>query len=132
MKNKRGQGIIVENVVFILLNVLFLVLVGTFVFRQLSSAHFLEETYAKNIALLIDSTKPITEMTLRMNDAFELAEKNNIPRNDIVKISGNNVEVKLSSKGGYKYSFFNTVDVSVYPDSYPNNQYIIKINRYNV
>ena len=97
---------------------------------QGSGAVLLEQSYAKNIALLIDSAQPVTDLKLNMRDAFALAEKNGINPEDIVKIDENVVIVKLSSQGGYKYSFFNDVDVSVYPDIFPNKNYIIKINGY--
>lgn len=90
----------------------------------------MEQSYAKNIALLIDEGKPITEMKLNMQDAFDLAQKNGIVREDIVKITGNIVSVKLSQNGGYQYSFFNDVDVTCYPDISPEPNYIIKINGY--
>jgi hypothetical protein len=129
MKNKRGT-ILVENVIFIILNVLFLTILILFLYRQGNGAVVLEQSYAKNIALLIDSAKPVTEMKLNMKDAFNIAEKNGINREDIVKINDNIVTVKLSDKGGYEYSFFNNVDVTTYPDISPNKNYIIKINGY--
>jgi len=129
-KNKRGT-ILVENVIFIVLNILFLTILILFLYRQGNGAVIFEQSYAKNIALLIDSAKPITEMKLNMEDAFKLAEKNGIDRKDIVKINGNVVTVKLSDKGGYEYSFFNDVEVTTYPDVPSENNYIIKINNYN-
>ena len=129
-KNKSGT-ILIENVIFIVLNILFLVILILFLYRQGNGAIVLEQSYAKNIALLIDSAKPITEMKLNMEDAFTLAQKNGIKPEDIVKITGNIVTVKLSDNGGYKYSFFNNVDATAYPDISPNKNYIIKINGYN-
>jgi hypothetical protein len=128
-KNSRGT-ILIENVIFIVLNILFLAILILFLYRQGNGAVVLEQSYAKNIALLIDSAKPITEMKLNMDDAFSLAEKNGVKPEDIVKINGNIVTVKLSDKGGYEYSFFNNVDVTTYPDISPNKNYIIKINGY--
>jgi len=119
-----------ENVIFIVLNILFITILILFISKQGSGAVVLEQSYAKNIALLIDSAKPVTEMKLNMKDAIDLAEKNGISREEIVRISGNIVLVKLSSSGGYEYSFFNDVDVTVYPDIYPEKNYIIKINGY--
>ena len=127
--NKSGT-ILIENVIFIVLNILFLVILILFLYRQGNGAIVLEQSYAKNIALLIDSAKPITEMKLNMDDAFTLAQKNGVKPEDIVKITGNIVTVKLSDKGGYQYSFFNNVDVTTYPDISPNKNYIIKINGY--
>jgi hypothetical protein len=131
LKKKDTKGtILVENVIFIVLNILFLVILILFLYRQGNGAVVLEQSYAKNIALLIDSAKPITEMKLNMEDAFTLAQKNGVKPEDIVKINGDIVTVKLSVQGGYQYSFFNNVDVTTYPDVSPNKNYIIKINGY--
>jgi hypothetical protein len=129
MKNKRGN-LLPKNVIFIVLNVVFLTLLVLYVSKQGNGAIVLEQSYAKNIALLIDSGIPITKMTINMKDAFDLAKKNNIAFENVVKITGNTVTVKLSSGGGYQYSFFNNVDATAYPDILPNKNYIIKINRY--
>jgi len=131
IRGKRGT-ILIENVVFIILNLAFLAILILFLLRQGNGAIVLEQSYAKNIALLIDSAKPITEMKLNMEDAMALAEKNGISREDIVEINGNIVTVKLSRDGGYSYSFFNDVDVTSYPDVYPEKNYIIKINAYKI
>jgi len=101
-----------------------------FLYRQGNGAIVLEQSYAKNIALLVDTGRPIMEMKLNMEDAINLAEKNGLKREEIVKITGNTVTVKLSDKGGYSYSFFNNVDVTAYPDIPTEKNYIIKINGY--
>ena len=101
-----------------------------FLFRQGNGAIVLEQSYAKNIALLIDSAKPVTEIVLNMKEGFVLAEKNGFHREDVVKINGNIITIRLSEKGGYEYSFFNNADVTAYPDVFPENNYIIKINGY--
>lgn len=127
---KRGEDTLLENIVFIILNLVYLAALVFFLSKQGSGAIVLEQSYAKNIALLIDSSKPVMEMRLNMEDAMKLAEKNRISREEIVKIDGNIVRVKLSEKGGYEYSFFNNVDVTAYPDVSPEKYYIIKINGY--
>jgi hypothetical protein len=130
LPRNRSGTVLLENVIFIILNLVFISLLILFLSKQGSGAIVLEQSYAKNIALLIDEGKPVMEMKLNMQDAFDLAKKNGINREDIVKIDGNIVTVKLSSKGGYQYSFFNNVDVTSYPDISPEKNYIIKINGY--
>jgi len=123
-----------ENVVFIILNVLFLTILILFLARQGQGAIVLEQSYAKQIALLIDSAKPGMTIILDMGKAKDLAEKNNLEFKDIVKKTDNVITIRLSEKGGYSYSYFNDVDVSLYPDtSNPEkvNSYVIKINEYN-
>jgi len=113
MKNKRGE-ILVENVIFIVLNLIFLTILILFLFSKMGSAAVLEEKYAKQIALIIDSSKPKMEIHLNMEDAIKKAEKNKLGE-PIVKITDNIVTVKLREEGkGYSYSFFNNVDANVY------------------
>jgi hypothetical protein len=113
MKNKRGT-ILVENIVFIILNLLFLSILVLFLMRQGNGAIVLEQTYSKQIAMVIDSARPDMIVKMDMYKGKKLAEKNGIDFNDAVKIEGNTVIVKLSKKGGYSYSFFNDVSVSPY------------------
>jgi len=129
--NKKGDTFLQENVIFILLNLVFLSILLLFLYSRGNGAIVLEQSYAKNIALLIDASTPIMEMKLDMSKAFDLAEKNGIPRNEIVTIQDNLIKVKLSADSGYEYSFFNDVDATLYADIYPNKNYIIKINGYN-
>ena len=126
--SKKGD-ILVENIIFIMLNFAFLSILILFLVKQGAGAIVLEQAYAKQIALLIDSAQPVMEIRLNMADAKELAEKNDLDFNSkgqIVSITDNIVTVKLSNKGGYSYSFFNDVEVNAYPD---NEFYIFIINK---
>jgi len=122
-----------ENVVFIILNVLFLTILILFLARQGQGAIVLEQSYAKQIALLIDSAKPGMTIILDMSKAKDLAEKNGLEFKDIVKKTDNVITVRLSEKGGYSYSYFNDVNVSLYANGDPENinSYVIKVNEYN-
>ena len=123
-----------ENVIFIILNVLFLAILILFLLRQGQGAIILEQSYAKQIALLIDSAKPGMTIILDMSKAKDLAEKNGLEFKDIVINENNVIMVKLSEKGGYSYSYFNEVNVTLYPDKTNPEKitsYVIKINEYN-
>ena len=129
IKRKRGT-FLAENIIFIVLNLAFLIILMLFLFKQGSGAILLEQSYAKQIALLINSAPAGTEIQINMQEGFELADKNKVNRADVVNIYGNIVKVKLSEKGGYEYSFFNDVDVSefpgnIYDDSIKNLHFII-------
>ncbi len=113
---KRGT-ILAENIIFIVLNLVFLTILIIFIAKQGSGAIVLEQSYAKQIALLVDSAKPVMIIELNMDKAQKLADKNEIDFNDVVKINEKNiVTVKLSDRGGYSYSFFNDVNVTAYPE----------------
>ena len=128
---KRGE-ILVENIVFIILNLIFLSILILFVYSKAGSEAPLEEKHAKQIALIIDSARPGMEIHLNMNDAIKKAESNEFTE-DIVSISGNTVTVKLRQKGGYSYEFFNDVFVSINGPtlSTSEEEYVILINDKN-
>jgi len=126
MENKRGT-ILIENIIFIVINLLFLAILVLFIARQGSGAIDLEQAYAKQIALLIDSAKPVSILELNMDEALKVSGKNGIPFDSIVQITGNEVFVKLSEKSGYGYSFFNDVDATAYPAQEPG-RYTFTIN----
>lgn len=110
-KNKKAN-ILTENLIFIILNLVFLSILILFLFNQMGSASVLEEKYSKQIALLIDSAKPGMVIDLNLEDAVKKAKSEKY-EGDIVKIIGNIVNVQLDNKGGYSYSFFNDVSVSM-------------------
>ena len=122
--DKTGN-LIFPTVIFIVLNIMFFGMLLIFVFRTSGGAVVYEQAYAKQIALLIDSSRPVMEIKLNMEDGMKLAEKNNIDFDEIVEIENNAVIVKLSRNGGYSYSFFNDVNVTAYPD---NEFYVFSIN----
>ena len=122
--NKRGT-ILAENIIFIVLNLVFLTILMLFLFSKTGSAAVLEERYAKQIALMIDSSRPVMEIHLNMEDAFAKREEGWNKR-DVISIDNNIVTVKLREKGGYSYSFFNEVEVNAYPSG---DDYILSVNK---
>ena len=110
---KKKGNILTENVIFIVLNLVFITILLLFLFSKAGAGPVMEEKYAKQIALLIDGAEPVMEITLDMEKAVEKAIDNSYPLGEIVKIDGNLVTVKLSADSqGYSYSFFNDVSAS--------------------
>ena len=135
MINKKGN-ILTQNIIFIILNLIFLSILVVFLFSKMGSAAVLEEKYAKQIALILDSAKPGMVISLNMEDAIKIANKENRNLNNIISIQSNVVKVQLREKGGYSYSFFNDIvidiDFSVYLNtSEPVEEYIIYMVRDN-
>ena len=126
-KNKKAN-ILAENIIFIVLNMLFLTILIIFLFSKTGSAAVLEEKYAKQIALLIDSAKPGMTIHLNMEDAIEKAEEEGWDTANVVTKNENIITVKLREKGGYSYSFFNDVDFSPNLDTTNNKEYFFVIN----
>jgi len=126
--DKRGT-LLIENVIFIILNLLFLTVLVLFLMKSGSGAIVLEQTYSKQIAVLVDSAKPGMLMKIDMEKGKELAEDNGIDFKDVIKIDENIVTVKLSDRGGYSYSFFNDVDIGQpYPDEDDNGVYVFIVD----
>lgn len=121
-KSKKGD-ILIENVVFILLNAVFIFVLILFLIKQGQGAIILEQTYAKEIALLADSAKPGMQIRVDMEKGMKIAEKNKFDFRRIVNVNGNVVQVKLNDDTGYTYSFFNDVNLQVYPERDGNNEY---------
>jgi hypothetical protein len=114
-KTKRGE-ILVKNIIFILLNLMFLAIMVAFLIKQSSGAVFLEESYSKQIALMIDAASPGTIIKFNMEKAMKVVEQENFPFKDVVRVENNFVIVQLSEKTGREYSFFNDLDVHFFPD----------------
>lgn len=126
-RNKRGE-ILIENIIFIILNVVFLTILVLFLVKQGTGVVLLEDAYAKQIALLVDSAKPGTIMELDMSKALKVTEEKGIPFKGIITRNKNYLMVKLSEKSGAEYPFFNDVDVGFYSDE-EAGKYIITISR---
>ena len=103
---------VLEEVIFVVLNILFIGLIIFFASRASSGALALEEFYAKEIALLIDASSPEQIMKIDITEAKKVSEENNINLEQIIKIREGFVFVKLSQSGNYKFPFFNDVLVS--------------------
>lgn len=132
LRNKRGQ-LLVQNVVFLILNLIFLTILFTFVFSQSRSVSSLEETYSKKIALAIDSARPVMIIELDLTKIKDKLEESERSFEDAVIIKDNLVRVQLEDKTGYSYSFFNDVEVNAYPDRNSENDftglYVLTINK---
>jgi len=131
---KRGD-LLVENIMFIVLNIIFISILLLFLWKQGAGAVLFEQTYSKQISLILDSAEPSIkgmEVRLNMKRAKNLAEDNEFDFSEVVSITGNIVNVKLSEEGGYQYSFFNDVSVEAFPEENQNEYtgiYIFTINK---
>ncbi len=128
LKFKKGN-ILTENLIFIVLNLAFFAILVLFLFSKIGQAAVLEEKYAKEIALLVDSARPEMTITLNMEDAIKIAKKENWPLDQMVIVQDNIVRVRLREKGGYSYSFFNNVEVSAHFDTTDNKGYYFVVSK---
>lgn len=126
-KRDRKAELLVGNVIFIILNLVFLTILVVFILRQGNGIVSLEQSYAKQIALIVDSAKPGMKIMIDMEQAKNSNKewfKNNYQ--NAVIINNNLVTIKLSDDSFYSYSFFNDVRVSY--DVYPEGKLYLNIN----
>ena len=110
--NKKGD-LLHENLIFIVLNVIFFVMMILFIQMKGSAIHIAEQETAKQIALVIDSAKPGTEIEINLADFFEKADGKGMSREKTIRIDNekNIVVVRGSSDTSYEYSYFNDVNI---------------------
>jgi len=125
--DKKGE-LLVGNIIFIVLNLMFLTILMLFISQQGSGLIVLEQSYAKQIALVFDSAKPGMDVFLDFEQGFEkikdvFGEDYVINKESIksfVKIQDNIVTVQLDSdenRKGYSYAFFNDIDYDFFVDN---------------
>ncbi|MBM3228293.1 hypothetical protein FJZ20_00170 [Candidatus Pacearchaeota archaeon] len=124
--NKKGE-ILTENIIFLILNLVFLSILAIFLFSRTASAAVLEERYAKQIALALDAAESGMIIHLEMGDALKMAEKNSINFGTIVTIRENIVTVRLRDGAGYSYSFFNNAQITARFDTESEEKYYFVI-----
>jgi len=76
MKNKKAVDNLMENLVYFLLVVIFIALLLFAVTRVGSQATIYEQTYAKQISLIINKARPGMIIEVDMFDAYNLAKRN--------------------------------------------------------
>lgn len=113
LSGKKGDSPIYSNIFFLILNLAFFGILLLFIYTSSTGALVYEQSYAKEIGLLLDNAQPGMKLTINMADALAIAQKNKF-NGEFVKIDTNTNEVivKLSSSGGYTYKFFTNYDVS--------------------
>ncbi|HOW36704.1 MAG TPA: hypothetical protein PLK34_00430 [Candidatus Pacearchaeota archaeon] len=134
-KDKRGVNFLMGNILFIILNVTFLMILALFVYSKSSSLSFYEEIYAKKIALSLDYAKPNMIIELDLKEVFNKAQKKLGEEGvqNAINIQGNQVTVRFS-KGtkGYSYPFFNDISIdSSYWHIDKDGVYVIVTGDYN-
>ncbi|KKQ78701.1 MAG: hypothetical protein UT01_C0062G0006 [Candidatus Daviesbacteria bacterium GW2011_GWA1_38_7] len=126
---KKGS-ILAENIIFIILNLTFIIILMLFLFSKTGAAPVMEEKYAKQIAMLVDTSEPVMTIDINMEDAIEIAQKENMNLNEAIAINGNIVTVKLRpDSNGYSYSFFNDVDAKANFDTKTRTKYYLTITK---
>jgi hypothetical protein len=122
MNKKGADTIIIENTIFIVLNIVFFAIMLVFVYNSGNNILTKEQSYAKEIALIIDNSNPGMSVLFNINDLIETAKKNNFPLENIVKLDKKNnrvlVSLRQNSVFGFQY-FSKDVEIKL------NNQWLM-------
>lgn len=122
MNKKAADTTIIENTIFIVLNIVFFAIMLVFVYNSGNNILVKEQGYAKEIALIIDNCKPGMSVLLNINDLIETAKKNNFSPENIVQIDKKNnrvlVSLRQNSVFGFQY-FSKDAEVKL------NNQWLM-------
>jgi hypothetical protein len=131
IRNSKGE-LLVQNVIFLILNLIFLSILFTFVFREANSVANLEEIYSKKIALSLDLAEPGCFIEMDLGDLKEKMDEEGRSFGEVVTISNNLVKIQLEEDSGHSYYFFNNVEVNAYPDKNEDYEdtglYVFSIN----
>lgn len=125
--NKRGM--LIQNVIFILLNLTFCVAMIIYISTAAGGKYAYEQAYAKQIALLIDEAKPNMTIMVDMQQALDvLGNKASISQKNKAIFIDNKlktVTINLGSIKGYSFKYFTEADIvyTLVPANSP--QYLI-------
>lgn len=132
LKYKKGESLLMGNLVFIILVAVFFGILILFLVSRMNSFSIYEQRYAKIIALALDYAEPGTVVWVNMDSISERLA--NSPEKELlsqsVSIQGNIVNVKFTQDSkGYSYAFFNDVKISEkdYYYSPVENVYVFQI-----
>lgn len=108
MINKKA--FLIKEVSFLVLNLGLALMLLSFTSSTLNSKSVQEQAYAKQIALMIDSAKPNTTISIDLFSMRKYLMKNT----EAIQIDNNNklVLVNFESVQGYKFSYFTDAKIS--------------------
>lgn len=115
-----------ETVAFLLLNVTFIAVIFLGVSRFGTASGLYEEAYAKQIALLIDGAKPGSTITLDVSELYQIAQKEGISPVFQLECEKNQVYVKSTSRGGYRYKYVTQLSQCYLAVDHQNRKVIVK------
>ena len=115
IKDKRGIESLLIEIIFSVLTLVAIAILFSFVSSKSGDFHLTEQVYAKQIALIIDQSRPGTNASLEISEIFEIAQKNNFAGQTIfIDDENKKVTVKLDEGIGYSLTYFNGARVSGY------------------
>jgi len=114
MKSKRGASYLEENLVYIVVFIIFFLIAASFIYRYQDNSLFKEQYYSYSISKAIDSSRPGDRIEINMDKAVETARKGGIAKSsEIVSIDNEKKLIYVSLQNGKKtaYSFYRNYKV---------------------
>jgi hypothetical protein len=113
MAQETGTETLWDNIIYLILLVLFLAPAFIFLMGQMNGASVWSDYYAKELTKIINLAEPGDQITINVHKATEIAQKKGLNFNEIFDFDNpnNQVCVKLSPGKSACYHFFNDVDV---------------------
>jgi cbb3-type cytochrome oxidase subunit 3 len=113
--NRKGDTLVIETVVFVLFNLIFFVGMLFYIYNAGNQNSILEQTYAKQIALLIDNAKPDSTIYVNIDKLISVANSNGVRPENIVRIDEANkrVIVSLVDKKGYSMQYYSDYSLAL-------------------
>jgi hypothetical protein len=129
MKKGNKKGILIGTVIFIILNLAFFVIMLLFIYSSNNRDFVYEQTYAKQITLLIDNAKPEMVMLLDISELVEIAKENKKDVKEMIKLDKdeNKVFVSLRGERGYSYKYFTKAEVDLKIDDNDENKLVVSL-----
>ncbi len=115
---KKANTDVIENLLFVILNLIFFVGMLVFINTSGSQTFIYEEAYAKQIALLIDNAKPGMAVSMKIDELKKIADENNQAVSEIFSVENKNnkISVDLDKNQGYSYRYYSDYDVELNKD----------------
>jgi len=114
MMEKRAETNILKLLIFTIVTVVLFSCILYYISSSAGKSFIYEQVYAKQIALIIDNSKPEMAVSLDISKIAEIVGKKNVDLNKVFKIDNKEkkVTVSLSGSRGYSYYYFSDYDVA--------------------
>ena len=113
MERRGDTNLIMNNIIYLLLFILFFMVMFWFVNSYSNGSAFYEDFYSKEIVSIVNKAEPGMEFKIDVSRVAGIAFKNGKPLKDIVSVDNVNNRITVSSRlnAGTSFNFFNDVDI---------------------
>lgn len=129
MMNKKGDSEeLIGTIIFMTLNIMFFSIMFLYASNNTSQDKLIEQSGAKQIALLLDGSEENSTFFLDVSD-WAKAAKNNEYSGNLLNVSEetNEVKVKVSNSGGYTMTYFTNYNVTYNIDKRDDRAFLVLV-----